>query len=70
MMGMERLLNDACDDFEKGRGVWEEFARQSEDITNIPENEIKDTHTHPIAQERRPAKQAGVASGAEEAKTL
>jgi hypothetical protein len=45
MMGMERLLNDACDDFEKGRGVWEEFARQSEDITNIPENEIKDTHT-------------------------
>ena len=39
------MLNDACDDFEKGRGVWEEFARQSEDITNIPENEIKDTHT-------------------------
>lgn len=43
---MERLLNDACDDFEQGRGVWEELARQSEDITNIPENEIKDTHTH------------------------
>ena len=38
------MLDDEREDFEKGSGVWEELPRQSEDITNIPENE--DTHTH------------------------
>ena len=62
------MLDDEREDFEKGSGVWEELPRQSEDITNIPENE--DTHTHTIALERRLAKKASVASGAEEAKTF
>ena len=69
---MDRLLHDACADFEKGRGVWEELKRLPRQRTSQSQRmrSKTHTHTHKIALERRPAKQAGVPSGAEEAKTL